>query len=150
MKTEYKYGHYCTPLSQSDCRYFFVLVIHNATRMGLIYKTLTKLCCEYVNVQEMIKHKKITNMCLKLVLQVIILKRKIYKVASSLNNSTEFLFRKSTSRFKSKFSRFCFQVRFCGITNKKLSERRQLISNISSTVCNFQSMKRPVELNSLF
>ena len=69
-----------------------MLVIHNATRMGLIYKTLTKLCCEYVNVQEMIKHKKITNMCLKLVLQVIILKRKIYKVASSLNNSTEFLF----------------------------------------------------------
>ena len=23
MKTEYKYGQYCTPLSQSDCRYFF-------------------------------------------------------------------------------------------------------------------------------
>ena len=23
LKTEYKYGQYCTPLSQSDCRYFF-------------------------------------------------------------------------------------------------------------------------------
>ena len=23
MKTEYKYGQYCTPLSQSDYRYFF-------------------------------------------------------------------------------------------------------------------------------
>ena len=27
FKTEYKYGQYCTPLSQSDCRYFFVLAI---------------------------------------------------------------------------------------------------------------------------
>ena len=27
LKTEYKYGQYCTPLSQSDCRYFFVLAI---------------------------------------------------------------------------------------------------------------------------
>ena len=24
---EIEYGHYCTPLSQSDCRYFFVLAI---------------------------------------------------------------------------------------------------------------------------
>ena len=23
LKTEYKYGQYCTPLCQSDCRYFF-------------------------------------------------------------------------------------------------------------------------------
>ena len=23
LETEYKYGQYCTPLSQSDCRYFF-------------------------------------------------------------------------------------------------------------------------------
>ena len=23
LKTEYKYGQYCTPLGQSDCRYFF-------------------------------------------------------------------------------------------------------------------------------
>ena len=130
---------------------FFVLVIiHITTRTGLIYETLTKLCCEYVNAQEMIKHKKTTNMCLKLILQVIILKRKIYKVVSSLNNSTEFLFRKSTSRFKFKFSRFYFQVRFRGMTNKKLSEPRKLISNICSTVCNFQSMKSPVELDSLF
>ena len=27
LKTEYKYGQYCAPLSQSDCRYFFVLAI---------------------------------------------------------------------------------------------------------------------------
>ena len=27
LKTEYKYGQYCTPLSESDCRYFFVLAI---------------------------------------------------------------------------------------------------------------------------
>ena len=25
LKTEYKYGQYCTPLIQSDCRYFLVL-----------------------------------------------------------------------------------------------------------------------------
>ena len=30
LKTEYKYGQYCTPLSQLDCRYFFVLAITNA------------------------------------------------------------------------------------------------------------------------
>ena len=27
LKTEYMYGQYCTPLTQSDCRYFFVLAI---------------------------------------------------------------------------------------------------------------------------
>ena len=27
LKTEYKYGQYCIPLSQSDWRYFFVLTI---------------------------------------------------------------------------------------------------------------------------
>ena len=27
LDTEYKYGQYCTPLTQSDCRYFFVLAI---------------------------------------------------------------------------------------------------------------------------
>ena len=27
LETEYKYGQYCTPLSQSDCRYFFVIAI---------------------------------------------------------------------------------------------------------------------------
>ena len=27
LKTEYKYGQYCTPVSQPDCRYFFVLTI---------------------------------------------------------------------------------------------------------------------------
>ena len=30
LKTKYKYGQYCTPLSQSDCKYFFVLAIINA------------------------------------------------------------------------------------------------------------------------
>ena len=49
-----------------------------------------------------------------------------------------------------KFSRFYFEVRFCGITNKRLSEWWKLISNICSTVCIFQSMKNLVELNSLF
>ena len=29
LKIEYKYGQYFTPLSQSDCRYFFVLAIMN-------------------------------------------------------------------------------------------------------------------------
>ena len=28
MQTEYKNGQYCTPLNQSDCRYFFVLAIN--------------------------------------------------------------------------------------------------------------------------
>ena len=27
LKTEHKYDQYCTPLGQSDCRYFFVLAI---------------------------------------------------------------------------------------------------------------------------
>ena len=27
LKTEYKYGQYCTPLTQSDCSYFFVSAI---------------------------------------------------------------------------------------------------------------------------
>ena len=27
LKAEYKYGQYCTPFIQSDCRYFFVLTI---------------------------------------------------------------------------------------------------------------------------
>ena len=27
LKTEYEYGQYCTPLTQSDCTYFFVLAI---------------------------------------------------------------------------------------------------------------------------
>ena len=27
LKTEYKYGQCCTPLTQSDCTYFFVLAI---------------------------------------------------------------------------------------------------------------------------
>ena len=29
LKTEYKYWQYCTPLRQSDCKYFFVLAISN-------------------------------------------------------------------------------------------------------------------------
>ena len=31
LKTDYKYGQYCTPLSQSHCRYFFLLAIINDT-----------------------------------------------------------------------------------------------------------------------
>ena len=27
LKTEYKYGQYCTALCQSDCRYIFVLAV---------------------------------------------------------------------------------------------------------------------------
>ena len=27
LKTEYKFGQYCTPLTQSDYRYFFVLAV---------------------------------------------------------------------------------------------------------------------------
>ena len=51
-------------------------IFHNTARTGLIYEALTKLCCGYVNFQETNKHNKIINMCLKLTLQVIILKRK--------------------------------------------------------------------------
>ena len=32
LKTEYKYGQYCTPLTQSDCRYFFALAISSCYR----------------------------------------------------------------------------------------------------------------------
>ena len=52
-------------------------IFHNTIRTGLIYKILAKLCYAYINSQETNKHNKITNMCLKLILQVIILKRKI-------------------------------------------------------------------------
>ena len=31
LKTEYKYDQYCTPLTQSNCRYFFVLAIIQLT-----------------------------------------------------------------------------------------------------------------------
>ena len=37
-------------------------IFHNTTKTGLIYKTLTKLCCAYLNFQEMHKHNKIINM----------------------------------------------------------------------------------------
>ena len=33
METEYKYGQYCTPLTQSDCIHFFLLAIRN--NMGI-------------------------------------------------------------------------------------------------------------------
>ena len=42
LKTEYKYSQYCTPLSQSDCRYFFVLAIM-CNIHGEIYKLERKL-----------------------------------------------------------------------------------------------------------
>ena len=51
-------------------------IFHNTARTGLIYKTLSKLCCAYLNFQETNKHKKIVNTYLKLILQQIILKRK--------------------------------------------------------------------------
>ena len=40
---EYKYGQYCTPLSQSDCRYFFVLAI-------TIYKSVLRSHLNYGDV----------------------------------------------------------------------------------------------------
>ena len=43
-------------------------IFHKTSRTGLIYKTLTKLCCQYVNFQETNnKHNKIINICLKLI-----------------------------------------------------------------------------------
>ena len=39
LKTEYKYGQYCTPLSRSDCRYFFVLAIILFIKLILSYQT---------------------------------------------------------------------------------------------------------------
>ena len=39
LKTEYKYGQYCTPLSQSDCRYFFVLAIILFIKLILSHQT---------------------------------------------------------------------------------------------------------------
>ena len=36
MKTEYKYDQYCTPLSQLDCIYFFILAI-NSNIQGIKY-----------------------------------------------------------------------------------------------------------------
>ena len=39
LKTEYKYGQYCTPLNQSDCRYFFVLAINiNKEKIQILKK----------------------------------------------------------------------------------------------------------------
>ena len=113
-------------------------IFHNTTRTRLIYKTVTKLCFAYVNFQETNKHKKMINMCLKWILQLIIFKRKTYKVVSSLHNSTELLIRKCICRFMLKFIWFYFQVRFCSVTNKKFSERQKLIPNI----CNNKFLKR--------
>ena len=47
LKTEYKYGQYCTPLSQSDCRYFFMLAIkanmtHSTNEIGFLPYLLKK------------------------------------------------------------------------------------------------------------
>ena len=51
-------------------------MFQNTTRTTLIYKTLNKLCCAYLNFQEMNKNNKLKNMGLKLKLQGIILKIK--------------------------------------------------------------------------
>ena len=39
-KTEYKYGQYCTPLGQSDYRYFFVLAI----KVDITGKNIEDIC----------------------------------------------------------------------------------------------------------
>ena len=39
-KTEYKYGQYCTPLGQSDYRYFFVLAI----KVDITSKNIEDIC----------------------------------------------------------------------------------------------------------
>ena len=50
LKTDCKYGQYCTPLSQSNCRYFFVLVIIENTVpkkvlfIVLLYLVISLLC----------------------------------------------------------------------------------------------------------
>ena len=36
LETEYQYEQYCTPLSQSDCKYFFVLAIMTVTLNSLL------------------------------------------------------------------------------------------------------------------
>ena len=55
LKTEYKYGQYCTPLSQSDCRYIFVWAIRvyycdnnsKVVRLGSNFPGITNLSTEY-------------------------------------------------------------------------------------------------------
>ena len=45
LKTEYKYGKYCTPLTQSDYRYFFVLaIIAKYEKRGNISQYFTISC----------------------------------------------------------------------------------------------------------
>ena len=46
METEYKYGQYCTPLIQSDCRCFFRLS-DNAQYLNLCYRELGQFCSDY-------------------------------------------------------------------------------------------------------
>ena len=49
LKTDYKYGQYCTPLTQSDCRYFLVLAITQNDKLTKIYhlNDLQELFPEY-------------------------------------------------------------------------------------------------------
>ena len=68
---EYKYGQYCTPLSQSDCRYFFVLAIkksiyrklnlYNLSRelslnLTIYFKTLQNLTSISTSIDKMIQN----------------------------------------------------------------------------------------------
>ena len=60
LKTEYKYGQYCTPLSQSDCRYFFRVSDNKVLKVGstwlfwyfeeriIILPKIGKICHFYV------------------------------------------------------------------------------------------------------
>ena len=54
MKTEYKFGQYCTPLSRSDSKYFFVSVISNAINQDL--KVNKKYMKDYD------KHKELSHL----------------------------------------------------------------------------------------
>ena len=43
LKMEYKYGQYCTPVSQSDCKYFFVITI-NDNKLFTYFNKLQSRC----------------------------------------------------------------------------------------------------------
>ena len=49
LKREYKYGQYCTPLGQSDCRYFFVLATatDQTEKVPLCYQTILEIWGPY-------------------------------------------------------------------------------------------------------
>ena len=50
LKTEHKYGQYCTPLSESDCRYFCVLAINTYIHIRIrLDDTKTARYCSFIN-----------------------------------------------------------------------------------------------------